>query len=138
MPNTSLRAAAEGLPASNLSRRSFLRAMPVAGAAVALPTIAVAAPAVSDPLVEAINAYRAGMQDYNGNSPDDTQGADDYIEVSYGPPMERLEAWKAPAITRKGAVEALRLAIKENSDYYANSLVGSMVLAALGYLEQNT
>ncbi len=52
--------------------------------------------------------------------------------------MGRLEAWEAPAITRKGAVEALRLVIDENDNLYATPVVRPMVLAALGYLEQNT
>ena len=87
-----------------------------------------------DPLLEAIKAYRAGMADYNKNAPADNDAAEDYAEVSYGPPFERLMNWEEPAAFRRGALEALRLAIETN-DEGDSPLTGALLAAALGYFE---
>ena len=110
------------------------------GALASIPAIggAVAAPAVStqhDPLVDAIRAYRAGLAEFNANAPEDDDEADAYAEVSYGPPLNVLKKWERPAQTRTGALEALRLIADENKDFARNPVVGSLLAAALAYLE---
>lgn len=62
MPNTPVRAAAEGLPAIN--RRSFLKAAPVAVAAAALPTFMLA-DTDWNARVDAITAKLARLRDIN-------------------------------------------------------------------------
>jgi len=86
MPNTPVRAAAEGLPTIN--RRTALLAGFAATTAVLVPMACnapVAPPeavVVRDPLVAAIAAFRAGMADYNANAPQDDDGGDAYAAIS--------------------------------------------------------
>lgn len=89
-----------------------------------------------DPLITAIDAYKAGMAAYEGKEEFETQEAEDAaIAATYGPAFEVLENWDQPATTRAGALEALRLAAK------GNGIVGidiqeNMIDAALGYFER--
>ncbi|MBB4272345.1 hypothetical protein [Rhizobium mongolense] len=133
MPNT-IPAAGEAMP--KITRRNALGLM----AAVTIPpTVVAAAPianaTVADPLIEAINAYRAGIADFNQNAPEDDEGANAYGEISWLPPFKALENWTAPATTRDGAMAALRLAVDED-EVGDSPLVGTMMRAALAYLEQ--
>jgi hypothetical protein len=90
----------------------------------------------ADPLIAAIDAYRAGMAAYDGREEFETQEAEQAaIAATYGPAFEVLENWDQPATTRAGAVEALRLAAK------GHGIVGldiqqNMIEAALGFFEQ--
>ncbi|WP_146606025.1 hypothetical protein [Mesorhizobium kowhaii] len=144
MPSTRVPAAGEAVPATEVmpilgrfSRRALL------GVIASVPTLMAATAAsgsttpetIDDPLLDAVRAFRAGMADYNVNSPDDDDEAVAYIEVSYGPPMEVLEEWEQPAKTHAGALEALRLVAEENSAYEASPLVGPLLAAAIAYFE---
>lgn len=120
-------AAAEGLPIT--SRRRFLSC---SSAAVA---VAIAGPSVAgefDPLLDAIAAYRAGMKDYDLNAPHDNDAADAYADISYRPPMRKLDEWSQPARTMQGAIEALRLIAEEPLCTFTES----MIAAALGYFDR--
>jgi hypothetical protein len=88
-----------------------------------------------DPLLVAIENFRAGLKDYNDNAPLHTdEAANAYAAVSYREPLRVIEEWKQPAITREAAIAALKLAIDADNDGdYA--LVGPLVMAALGYFE---
>ncbi|WP_192178826.1 hypothetical protein [Mesorhizobium amorphae] len=133
MPNTQVRAAAEGMPAINLSRRlALLGGLSAAAALAAIPR---AQAEGHDPLLDAINAYRAGLADFNAYSPEDDDAADAYADQSYGPPMTALGEWEAPATTRAGAMEALRLIAEENSLFVGSPLVEPLLAAALAYFE---
>ena len=144
MPNTPVPAAGEAMPAAEeshiigrFSRRALLGAIAsipaIGGATAALAVAAISQPA--DPLLDAIHAYRAGLADYNANAPDDNDLADAYVDLSYGPPLEVLDEWEEPATTRRGAIEALKLAIEENETFPLSSVGGPLLAAALAYFE---
>ncbi|TBD15701.1 hypothetical protein ELH24_09240 [Rhizobium ruizarguesonis] len=121
-----------------LTRRQLIStssAVAVAGVAGIAPIAAHAAVA-DDPLLDAVNAYRAGLADYNDNAPMDTDAAADaYAQISWMPPFKALESWTTPATTREGAMAALRLAVDEDENG-ESPLIGTMMRAALAYLEQ--
>jgi hypothetical protein len=91
--------------------------------------------AVPDALVSAIEKYRDGLARFNETQfPDSESGA--MIGKTYGPPMEALKEWDKPAVTRKGAVEALRLAADEMEQFVGSDVARAMVEAALDYLDR--
>lgn len=57
------------------------------------------------------------------------------VQETYGPPLERIQRWQAPAVTRRGAMQALRLASGDLNGAIDTELVESMVKAALRYFE---
>ncbi|MBB4574422.1 hypothetical protein [Rhizobium lentis] len=88
-----------------------------------------------DPILAAVDNFRAAMEDYNSNAPmHSDELANAYAAASYAGPLLVIQEWKAPARTREGAIAALRLAKKadEEGDY---SIVGPMLAAALAFLE---
>lgn len=87
-----------------------------------------------DPIAEAIAVFRAAMADFRANAPDDNAGADAYASRSYRAPLCILERWELPAVSRAGALDALRLAVdaEADGDYV---LVGPMLRAGLAYFE---
>ena len=96
MPNTYVPAAGEAMPAVNLNRRlALLGGLSAATALAATPRAHAGAEEGHDPLLDAIQAFRAGLADYSANAPDDNDEADAYVEMSYGPPMEVLEEWRS-------------------------------------------
>lgn len=89
-----------------------------------------------DPILSAIESFRAGLEDYNKNAPTDSDiEANSYAEISYRGPLRVIQEWKMPAQSSDGAIAALRLAVQadQDGDY---SLVGPMVAAALSYFER--
>ena len=112
----------------NSTRRSVLKA---AALFAATPTAAFA----YDPIVDAIQAYRDGLADFNANAPMDDHGANVYAEESYLRPMNNSAGWSQPAVTKRGAIEAIRLANAELQDFDAPATVVAMVWAALAYFE---
>lgn len=136
MPNT-VRASGEAMP--KINRRRFLRNTTLAGAAVvvAAPATASATPD-HDQLIDAINAYRRGIADFNAFARlnDDDEALDTYAEASYMPPMERLIGWTEPAQTKAGAIEALRFAASETLMFEASPMVQPLLAAALAYFER--
>lgn len=93
-------------------------------------------PQNTDPILGAIGDFRAGFADYNANAPHDNEGARAYAETSYRKPRRVLLSWQSPALTREGAIAALRTAneAQANDDH---ALVGPLLSAALAYFEEN-
>lgn len=87
-----------------------------------------------DPLLEAIDAYLAALDDFNKNAPEDHDEAQAYAEVSYGPPLEVLCNWTQPAWTRQGALKALQIAMADSNGVYGSEAAERMIRAAMGYL----
>jgi len=88
-----------------------------------------------EPLVEAINAYRSGMREFDRHELDDNDQIDAYADATYAPPLKTLDEWNLPALTRAGAIAALRFAVDESATSLVPDGVGAMIKAALGYLE---
>jgi hypothetical protein len=125
-----------------INRRSAL-AVTGAGLTAALTGVqtSVAASVAHDPVIDAVKAYRDGMAAFNALHEDDWSlhgGEDAVIHKTYGAPLEVLDEWDQPIMTREGAIAALRFVVDENAAYWASDGVGAMVKAALGYLERET
>lgn len=89
-----------------------------------------------EPLTNLIEAYRDGIADFSTNAPEDAAAAAAYAETSYRLPRLALKAWKDPAQTLYGAVDALRMANEADQNDDAE-VVSVMLRAALGYFEAN-
>jgi hypothetical protein len=123
MPNIVL-APGEAMP---ISRRHTLGI--IAGATV-LP---VAAVAVTDPLLSAIQQYKDGCAAYCGFSEEELVANEDaIIEATYGKPMDVLIAWDTPAVSLAGALAALKV-IEDGG--YIGGIEKKMLNAAITYLE---
>ena len=85
-----------------------------------------------DPLLEAIDAYLAGLDDFNKNAPELDWEA--YADRSFEPPLKILSRWTQPAWTRQGALKALQIAMDDAHGVYASEAAERMVKAAMGYL----
>jgi len=133
-------------PPTTLTRRALIAGAgtAVASAALAVPyvnaahsepvcSLPLSAP-VHDPLLHAVRAYQSGLDDFNRATGLSDEERDEFAKVSYAPPMAVLTDWTEPARSMQGAVEALRLAAEENADF-GDELAGSMISAALAYLE---
>ena len=93
------------------------------------------APALADPLLNAIQAYHSGCAAYSAASADFEERGDEatLVASTYGPPMTALCHWGDPARSPAGAIEALKL-IKSES-MLIDGMGEAMVDAAIGYLE---
>lgn len=145
MPRTSSPATGEAMSGAiptKLSRRQAL--VGIALLSVAVDPVAVAASIphrhARDPLVDAIEAYWTGDEAYARHPicskidvTDEEMNA--ACAATYGPPLDALDRWDRPAITREGAIEALRFVVRESQGHYASDGVAAMVRAALAYLE---
>jgi len=89
-----------------------------------------------DPLVVAIAAYRAAMDEYNSTPHPTNELADAHAAVSYEPPLAVLQNWKSPAASYAGAIEALKLAVEEVATFGGGGAGAPMIAAALAYLER--
>lgn len=90
--------------------------------------------AMSDPLFDAVNAYKDGMALFKAHAPSDDDAANAFIEESYGPPMRVLDNWTSPAQTKEGATAALEIAIHEFEQHGHNPITEAMMKAALDFL----
>lgn len=127
----SMSAAGEAMP--KISRRLFL-----GSAAVSLPFMgaSVTFAATQDPLGAACAAYVAAREDYNANAPsDDDDAANAYAAMTWKPARDVLVNWTASAVSRSGAMAALRLAVEEE-DAGDSNVVAPLLTAALAYFEQ--
>lgn len=90
----------------------------------------------TDPIMTAIDDLKAGFDDYNANAPNDNEGAKVYAEFSYRRPRRVLLGWKEPALTKEGAIAALKMAHEAhgNDDH---ALVGPLLAAALSYFQDS-
>lgn len=88
-----------------------------------------------DPLIAAIQRYRDALDDYSTNAPDDNEGWNAYASRSYVGPRNALITWSRPAVSRSGALAALRMAVAADweGDY---QLVSPMVEAALAFISR--
>jgi len=92
--------------------------------------------AAIDPLLKAVRDYESALADYNANSPSGNEKANAYADETYAPAMRILQNWSKPALSRAGALAALRVACKEAQDFQTTEMIPSMLDAALGYFEQ--
>lgn len=90
---------------------------------------------IADPLLDTIRQFRAGEKAYNAIPMEHITDAnrDHLVQATYGAAMDRLDAWEAPALSREGAIEALKL--MEEQDVFIDVIGESMRKAVLGYLE---
>ncbi|PWE52792.1 hypothetical protein DEM27_28740 [Metarhizobium album] len=126
----SIPAIGEAMP--TIDRRTLLQ-----GLIVAAVTPAEAGAALHDPLLDVIQAYRAGLIEFDrlaDNSPDDSRWKE-LGAATYEPWQAILDNWDQPARTREGAVEALRASLAAEDGVYGCKAAERMVRAALGYLE---
>lgn len=94
------------------------------------------APVIVDPLLELIRAYKESFADFTENHPrDDDEGTDAYADATYAPHLANLYQWDGPAMTREGAIEALRLSVDDVGGVAGCDGADRMVRAALCYLE---
>lgn len=119
-----------------MDRRTVLKGgFVLAATAHTTANVAVAA----DPLVHAINDYRAGNAAFCklDESEWPALGGDDaVIEMTYGAPMRVLDEWDQPAKSLEGAISALKLIRDEQ--LMLETMGDSMLAAALSYLESLT
>ncbi|MCK8779054.1 hypothetical protein M0654_03550 [Rhizobium sp. NTR19] len=116
-----------------MNRRTVLKASIVIAAT---SHTAVATADIPDPLLDTIRAYQRGLEDFNrlaGGLDNDECSA--LADITYGPHLDRLTEWNAPATTLEGAMEALRISVSDQGGVYGCEAAERMVLAALGYLE---
>ncbi len=124
-------AAGEAMP--KISRRLFL-----GSAAVSLPLMgaSLTLAATPDPLAAACAAYVAALEDYNANAPSEDAAANAYAATTWKPARDVLENWTEPAVSRDGAMAALRLAAREEEDTGYSGLTSPLLTAALAYFEK--
>lgn len=130
-------ATGEALP---VSRRVMLGTTAALAAAVSTGALAASFALTRDPLVDVIEQYRRGVDVYNAIPESDwpQHGGEDAVTAStYGTALATLEGWSAPAITREGAIEAMRFAQAETDFIHCPPTVVAMIGAVLGYLERN-
>ncbi|MUZ72938.1 hypothetical protein GOZ90_09610 [Agrobacterium vitis] len=90
---------------------------------------------VADPLLNAIRDYRTGIDVMNAIPPAliTMENEDDLVQATYGPHQHRLQQWNTPAMSREGAIEALRL--MESEHVFVDEIGVSMHRAVLAFLE---
>ena len=123
-----------------------------AGACLAALVVAQVAPAVGaaderavtttegrEPLLRMINAYRAGLEEFNRSCPDDgsTEVWDTYAQDTWRPFYDALAGWEQPASTLEGAIAALRCAYLEERDCGNSEITLPLMAAAMGYFDRD-
>ncbi|MBZ7921633.1 hypothetical protein LAC81_07550 [Ensifer adhaerens] len=88
-----------------------------------------------DPLIRAIASYKRQMALFNRMAMLGGEDLEVLAEKTYRPPLAVIAAWEKPALSREGAMAALKLADEGCRD---NDLVitGPMIRAALAYLQK--
>jgi len=115
---------------ANTTRRRLLKSIPVVGLAAIIPA---ATWDHEDPLLDAIRQYREGLRLFNESHFSD-DASDAMAAQTYAAPMETLCDWSEPAESHLAAVEALRLAEEELTNFASSDMARAMVTAALGYI----
>ncbi len=87
-------------------------------------------------LSDAINEYLAGSAAFQGWEKFDYPDEEAAIAGTYGPPMEKLERWDAPAESLEDVREAIRLAFAEQA--LISDIATEPLRSALIYLEKVT
>lgn len=112
-----------------MNRRTVLKGgLVVAIAGHTAAGVAVAA----DPLAQAIRDYRAGKAAYCV-TPTTSETEDAVYEMTIGRTERIVDNWDQPALTREGAIEALKL--MEEEEVFIDKVGERMCRAVLGYLE---
>jgi len=91
-----------------------------------------------DPLIAAIAAYRKGETAYEMIKEEewDVHGGEQAVaDKTFGGPMRILGGWSKPAVSREGAIAALRFAHEENQLHCCSPAAKAMVAAALAFLD---
>lgn len=120
----------------HVDRRTALSAIPVMDTASIVP---VAAEPTSDPLSELIDAYFAGLKEFEA-IPEHVliEDEDGYVERTYRPYFDAIiDDWRGPATTSKDAIAALRFAF--DSVNGAGELPGArkrLAEAGIAYFEK--
>ena len=91
------------------------------------------APALSDPLLDAIRSYQAGIKEFIRRADEDDWDA--LTDQTYGPAQDRLTNWNQPASTRESAIAGLRLCLDADEGIKESKAADSMILAAIQYPE---
>lgn len=94
-----------------------------------------------DPIIDAIRAFHDGNAAFCAIKEKDWPkhgGEESVIAKTYGPALDALADWEGPATTREGAMEALRLALKEWHEFSHSSCLTAMLAAAVAYFEGET
>lgn len=118
-----------------LTRRQALAGIAAAPAAV------VAVPAASephDPLVDAVEAYWKSIALFDHHNLHNDDEIDEYANLTYWPRLQVLHKWDNAAVSREGAITALRFVVKESGNFWVSDGVGAMIKAALGYLDRES
>lgn len=94
-----------------------------------------AVPETIDPLIAEIRAYREGVAKFNAIPLDQItrENEDQLADEVYQRHENALLNWNQPALTRTGAIEALKL--MGESDAFRDDIGEPMRLAVLRYLE---
>lgn len=88
-----------------------------------------------DPILDAIEALETGLAYFRVIPTAVTEKIEEQIiAVTYGPPLEVLSEWTAPAETLEGAVAAIRFAAKELSGG-GTDIAERMLNAAIAYFD---
>ena len=92
-------------------------------------------PGIKDPLIDAIQAYRDGVarMDAITNEEITRENEERLVSETYGPHLDKLLTWDKPALTREGAIAALKF--MEDQHVFVDDLGKIMRLAVLRYLE---
>jgi hypothetical protein len=123
---------------ANLTRRAALRSLTTTAlvATIAVPPAAAGMAAPHDPLLEAINEYRAGLAIYNASDhvEDETPEAEALIATTWG----KLYFADTPPVptTSAGAAAALQCAIDEEA--FIDDFAERLLRAVLTYLDAQT
>lgn len=91
-----------------------------------------------DPILDAICNYTHGVAAYDSveEADKDEVGEAVLVNKTYGPPMAVLDNWKSPALTAKGAREALRFALDEGEiSCSLEPRIENMIRAAYDYFK---
>jgi hypothetical protein len=134
---------------ASLSRRNFI-AIAAAGTAATLPAVALAGANGKtsrlpqpfqdpefDPLLRAIQRYRDAnaLFERNPGCADIDHAA--LVEATYGPPLEVLKDWEQPAVSKAGAIEALKLVLEEEGQF-GSEVTARMVASVLTWLDPSS
>lgn len=119
-----------------MNRRTILKGGLVI-AATAHTAVAVA-DVKADPLLDLIKSYHAGIKAYADHPHfGNIEAENAFCQQAFQWAIDEITAWDGPALSAECAVEALKLAKKEASDYDGSAMILPLVSAALGYLEEN-
>lgn len=116
------------------TRRAFLKSAPIAFAAVAVPAVAVAE-SQHDELLSIINHHLEAEERFNDTFASVAEALR-YERDVFLPSMVPIQNWEGPAPTKRGAISALELALKETAVTDCGDMMVPLLTAVLGYFER--